>query len=243
MRCALIYREGPPFRLSGKSCKVSMNEHFETANYKVRSFFNAVHTIAYRTLRRDRGLCEYIQICIILGKLLHRLFVRLKRESPDYIGKHWNISKTIGLLVCLPNLRGCPYSEPIVGFSLCGTESQKRMARRDRILNLDVLNTPFLDKERWKPGNCAESETFGHLKYGLERLAETAGSWRESEEATDMSLIRDRPPLFSISLTYTLSTLRPKPFCRYCVRHAAILGELHGSIIADLCPWSINIAS
>lgn len=209
-------------------------------DYKVRSFFDAVHTIAYRALRRDRGLCEYIQICIILGKLLHRLFVRLERESPDYIGKRWYISKVIGLLVCLPNVDGCPYSEPIIGFSLCGTSSQKRMARRDRILHLDVLNTPFIIKEGWKPGNCAESETFWHVKYGLERLSERVRSSGEPEEASttteSLSLIQDHPPLFSISLTYTMSTVRPKAFCRYCNRHAAILGEQYGSIIVDLCP-------
>jgi hypothetical protein len=220
----------PPFRPIGTRCDVKLP--LETGIYRARSFFGAVHAIISLSLPLNRSLGEYLQIYLILARLLHRFFkyVRNFQNSPfphKYPLEH--ICNRMSLLVCLTPIANCPYSIATIGFNASGMPSHKRKLRKDRIQNLTSLSDVEREGEIWQVGNCAESETYAHIQHFMQVISNEVDHIEET-------VVGANPIFLSMTLKFGLAVKDPTPSasCRQCRNLAKILERQYSTTIIDL---------
>lgn len=162
---------------------------------------------------RDRSLGEYLAVLNLLGKLVARLFEHLVVHCAFPISF---VSSSISLLVVCRLRNSLKEDQSLarasIGFSLTGYKRNRPKLIRERTSNLPMLQSIIASPKilEWKPGNCAEAETFARLDF---MRAELMGGVEQGEV-----------DLIAISLTLKLSEqgkdyvspMRGKPFCHYC---------------------------
>jgi hypothetical protein len=176
-----------------------------------------------------------------LAKLLHRFFHHVRSLDITAATQYEmyplaHISNAIGLLVSLPLSVETSYSIAIIGFSLSGKSSHKKKLRKDRTRNLQCLESVDDEGERWRVGNCAESENFAHVEHFLRVLEEEHNkTWNNEDSPRDISVERKT---FSVCLTFKfgpgVTDLSPTPFCSHCRKLAYLVGQRFSSPIVDL---------
>lgn len=175
----------------------------------------------------DRTLGEYLAIATILANLIGNLFdhLHLQKKFPSA-----SISKSVGLLVCFTRTNQTTFSNAVIGFGVTGLkEREEAIARRKS--HLKALSAVGRHGEPWRPGSCAESETFAHihdLHRGLRRLVNTEG---QSQNQRPVDII-------SVSLTLNLEGTRGsrKSFCGQCMELERIIFEESSCRVIDLAP-------
>jgi hypothetical protein len=182
--------------------------------YTVSSFFGAVHAILYRCIPPDRPLREYLYLFILLTALLKRALWR------SYLAIESN--PKAALLVCLSPEVGLRESKAIVGFSACGPRRTRDHIIHDRKERLPILKKIATPNLPWPVGNCAEAETFAHL-----RLLEDY-----------FPVIRTGPQMIAVSLAVDLKDLDPVQPCDQC---KALFYNVRSQFIvtANLAPFEI----
>jgi hypothetical protein len=183
----------------------------------VTSFFEALHVLITLTMPLDRALGEHIAITVLLRKLIYKFFEQLKQKHSI------SFANTIGLLVCFTHIRHQTVAKACIGFSV-NARRQKAQVRR-RVGNLPELVSVNKHGKKWRPGNCAEAETFAHIsdfREDIQRRAQRA----EAGSGTG------RPVITSLSLALNMAKGERKPFCEQCEQLA---GKLSPKVI-DMCP-------
>ena len=136
-------------------------DYLKSGGYYVRNFFTALHVILLYLLPPRKDLKEYLQIFVLLQKLLSHALEKYRRE---YLGKHiLQIPTKMTLLVFIPSRRPPqPLQIPssVIGFSAVGFRNQTIEERR---ANLPVLQSVTRKHHlNWSVGNCAEAETLAY---------------------------------------------------------------------------------
>lgn len=207
-----------------------------SGKYNARSFFGAVHVITYRSLPPNRGLKEYVQIQIALARLLRNLFQHVRKQSgEEYRAEH--VSSAVGLFVALPILPNCPCTVAALGFSLPGTHDRRRKMLNDRFRNLPCLRDVKCEKERWRVGNCAETELFAYMKYFTQFSNDAIKIWRTADNMNSKTPhTAGSESSFFVGLTYKMGpeVVEPAPFCGQCRELANLMSEKCSSLIVDL---------
>jgi hypothetical protein len=185
-------------------------ETLSDRNYTVRSFFGAVHAILYHCIPPNQTLREYVQFFILFTELLNRLLEPYLSTLP------LDVRPKASLLVCLSPRAGVLTSRAVIGFSAGGPTRDAIIL--DRKLHLHVLKEVGDHKKPWPVGNCAEDETFGHLKL-LEKL------FPGQECSARLGMI-------AVSLTMDLKGLEPVRPCVQCVQ---LDHKVRSSFTVTLC--------
>lgn len=193
-----------------------------TKRYVVKSFYGAIHATTSYAMPANRPLSEYIAIVTLLGALLRRLFRYVKSRNPSF----GVVSSSIGLAV--GTTPASQRSLARIGFSLSGTQTKRNTLIREREKNLPELSS-VRRKAFWESGNCAESETFSHLRGMNQTLSQP-----------------DESAMF-LSLTLSLTKggaggsgeldLRGKQMCSLCHGLGKCLSDAISCSILDICPF------
>ena len=125
--------------------------------YTVQSFFGAVHAILYRCVPPNQTLREYVEILIHLTKLLGRALRLYLLERTEFRPK-------ASLLVGLLSEADSRNSRAVIGFNAVGRKDVKSSIIEERKRNLAALEKVQSHNLPWPVGNCAESETFAHIR-------------------------------------------------------------------------------
>lgn len=170
----------------------------------------------------NRPLPEYISIVTLLGLLLRRLFRYVKYENPGF----GVVSSSIGLVVGISG--NGERSIARIGFSLSGGKAARNSFIRDRETNLLELSS-ISRKAYWESGNCAESETFSHLRaINLELIRSGADDIGKTFVSLTLGLRRDG--------TDGDVSLRGKQMCSLCHGLGRCLSDELSCPIMDICP-------
>ena len=138
-----------------------LNHSAPPKKYRVRSFFTALHIVLTECLPRDQSFKEYLQIFLLIAYCLRHIFSDLKLRCLNI-----KVPTTISLLVVTssPNHHNKPFcSRASIGFSACGTNSERSVIINDRYKVIPELQHVKLRKDHPKPGNCAEIDIFCHF--------------------------------------------------------------------------------
>ena len=179
----------------------------------VRSCFTALHAVLYHCLPENQLIGQYVLILLLLTKLLKRAFEPFLEDCPG-------INPKIALLVCHDSLFRS--SRAFIGFSVISPRPVRDKIIQSRQKILPALCNPHMprDKLYWEPGNCAEAETFAHLK-------EAAEKWKGGK-------------MLVVSLALDLKRLEP---CRLCERCGYVIKELREQYkfsTIDLAPRKVS---
>jgi hypothetical protein len=133
-----------------------------TGKYTVRSFFGAVHALLYHCIPSNQSLREYIEMLIVIAKLFQPLIQQYEANVNSHL--------KINLLVCesINSSFNDRRSQALIGFSSWGRGGVKDLIIEDRRKIFRVLEEVQQEVQTydvpWRVGNCAEDETFAHLK-------------------------------------------------------------------------------
>lgn len=145
-----------PLTLKLRPIDVDM-ETMSNGVYTVQSFFGAVHAILYRCVPPNQTLREYVEILIHFTKLLGRALRPYLLERTEFRTKS-------SLLVGLSPQANSRNSRAIIGFNAVGRKDVKSSIIEQRKRNLSALEKVQSHNLPWLVGNCAESETFAHIR-------------------------------------------------------------------------------
>ena len=188
-------------------------ETIEDGGYVIRSPFTALHAILHHCLPENQTIRQYLSSFLLYATLLRRAFGDFLENCPE------NMNPKIAILIC----RGYPFrsSKAFIGFSVMALRRVKDKIIQDRRENLPDLCDPKIPRDGfWEPGNCAEAETFAHLR-------EMAKKWKGRQ-------------MLVYSLALDLKTLEP---CRFCYQCGYVIRKLSKEcqfVWLDLAPPRIS---
>lgn len=197
---------------------------FSTKKYLIKSFYGAVHATAAYAMPPNRSLAEYVTLVTLLAKLIRRLMGHIQSQVLTFAEPFFSTS--IGLLAGHDTRNNTSMAR--IGFSACGKPKQRKALIRERTKNLPELAS-ISGNVGWQSGNCAESETFGHL--------------RCMRQILNSSCAEEKDIVF-VSLTFKLfgegtsceTSLGRKRMCQLCYQLAKNLSRDTSCRILDICP-------
>lgn len=128
--------------------------------YSIPTFFVALHWILVEIIPPNRPLKEYLQMYLIIQRLLSRFF---RSFTPQHSAE---IPNKINLLVVLHTSASTIHvSQAAIGFSATVKDKVDIMQGRHAILK--ELTTVKQHHYAYQPGNCAEAETYAWFKRTL----------------------------------------------------------------------------
>lgn len=195
-------------------------DFLKSGGYYVRDFFTALHVILLSLLPPQKDLREYLQIFLLLQKLLYRALEKYRRE---YKGKHFlQIPTKMSLLVFIPSERpqqSLRVPRCIIGFSGVGVRNR---TIEERHVNLPVLQSVTRKHPLgWPVGNCGEAETLAYT-YRI-----------PNGKAVDNFRIL----LVQLTLNLREPVPKPEPMCDQCKETLSCIRKQYPVLVTlDLAP-------
>jgi hypothetical protein len=179
----------------------------------------------------DRSLGEYVSVFTVLAKLI----TRLSNGMPDFLA-----SKSAALLVCLHRNQKRTFAIAIVGFSVTGRNSSRTDMISRRKSNLPVLSEISKHGLKWKPGSCAEAETFAHLGYIHGVIRDRVTNNSREPHTDEAGGTRSGSEVVTVNLTMSLCDQDRVPsrkrFCEQCKELRERVFATTSVNVFDLCP-------
>jgi hypothetical protein len=179
----------------------------------------------------DRSLGEYVSVFTVLAKLI----TRLSNGMPAFLA-----SKSVGLLVCLHRNQTRTFAIAILGFSVTGRHSSRKDMISRRKWNLPVLSGISKHGLTWKPGSCAEAQTFAHVEY-IHRVIRDRVTYDNRKSHTDEAGgTQSGSEVVTVNLTMSLCDQDRVPsrkrFCDQCKELRERVFATTSVNVFDLCP-------
>jgi hypothetical protein len=153
------------------------------------SIFNAIHFTLHNTLPENSTLQQYLQIFLLVTKLL----VRSRTQIEDIRS---GFPQTISLLVVMisPSPSQDPIARATIGFSAAGSERTEMIC--NRFQNLAALGEIGPTSSNIPLGNCAECETLAHLDNFVQAIEPFEPCLKQSSKVlaiTSTLNLKDKP--------------------------------------------------